>query len=305
MKNIFLILFLIINYFAYSQKKCDSTFLLKHLEALVETEKPRNVQNIESLNKAADYIFKQFSKYSSQVEYQKFLIGKVEYKNVICSFGPKDAERIIIGAHYDVCENQPGADDNASGVAGLLELARMFKGEELIYRIDLVAYTLEEPPHFGSERMGSYKHAQYLSENDIKVLGMVSLEMIGYFSDEKNSQQYPIKALKLFYGSKGDFITSVQTYRSGKFVKKFNRKMGKNKFIKHKKFTAPKSIGGVDFSDHRNYWHFGYSACMITDTAFMRNSNYHKPTDTIESLDLTRMTGVVDAVFESIMKLNK
>ena len=153
--------------------------------------------------------------------------------------------------------------------------------------------------------MGSYKHAEYLSENNIPVLGMISLEMIGYFSDEKNSQRYPFSWLKLFYGNKGDFITSVQTFRSGKFVKKFNRKMGKNDFIKHKKFTAPAKVGGVDFSDHRNYWHFGFSACMITDTAFMRNSNYHQPTDTIESLDLRRMAAVIDAVFDSIIKLNK
>lgn len=305
MKNIILLISLLTFSVGIAQIKCDSTKLLTHLETLVNVEKPRNIQNIKSLNFVANYIYKEFELYSDLVEYQVFTIGEVEYRNVICSFGPKEAERIVIGAHYDVCENQPGADDNASGIAGLIELARLFKGNELKYRVDLVAYTLEEPPYFGSDKMGSYKHAEYLSENDIPVFGMISLEMIGFFSDEKNSQQYPIKGLKLIYGNKGNFITSVQTFRSGKFVKKFNRKMGKNKFIKHKKFTAPVSIGGVDFSDHRNYWHFGFSACMITDTAFMRNSNYHEKSDTIETLDLTRMAAVVDAVFESIMKLNK
>jgi hypothetical protein len=305
MKNILFSIFLSTSLIGFSQMRCDSIKLLTHLERLVNTEKSRNAENIEVLDSIASYIFEEFKLHSNLVEYQTFTVWKSDYKNVICSFGPANAERIIIGAHYDVCESQPGADDNASGISGLLELARLFKGENLNYRIDLVAYTLEEPPYFGSDKMGSYKHAEYLSLNKVPVLGMISLEMIGFFSDEKNSQHYPIKWLKLFYGSKGDFITSVQTFNSGKFVKRFNRKMGKNDFIKHKKFTAPVSIGGVDFFDHRNYWNFGFSACMITDTAFMRNSNYHKKTDTIETLDLTRMTAVIDAIFDSIMKLNK
>jgi len=272
---------------------------------MVEVDKPRNDLNLESLDFVADYIYSEFSKYSKRVEYQLFTVNKKEYKNVICSFGPQDAERIIIGAHYDVCYNQPGADDNASGTAGLLELARLFENKKLNYRIDLVAYSLEEPPNFGMKTMGSYKHAEYLFENKIPVYGMIALEMIGYFSDERKSQHFPIKGLGLFYGTKGNFITSVQTFKAGRFVKKFNRKISKNKFIKHKKFTAPSKIYGVSLSDHLNYWKFGFSACMITDTAFMRNPNYHQKSDTIETLDLTKMVAVIDAVFNSILKISQ
>jgi Zn-dependent M28 family amino/carboxypeptidase len=288
-----------------AQKLCDTTLLLNHLNQIVNTPKPRNFKNVEVLNDVAKYIFDSFKMHSNRVEYQNYLSGKTEFKNVICSFGPEDAERIIIGAHYDVCEGQPGADDNASGVAGLLELARLLEGQNLSKRIDLVAYSLEEPPFFGTKSMGSYQHAKYLYDNQIKVYGMVSLEMIGYFSDEKGSQNYPIKLLSLFYGKTGDFITTVRKFGSGKFAKKFNKQMKKTKSIKHKSFVGPRSIKGLDFSDHRNYWHFGFSACMITDTAFMRNLNYHMKSDTIETLDLKRMAGVVDAVLQSLLKLCK
>ncbi len=237
----FILLFISFNH-AMSQTNCDSTKLLTHLETLVNVEKPRNFKNTDILNQVAEYIHSTFSKYSEHVEYQTYLAGKGEFKNVICSFGPQDAERIVIGAHYDVCENQPGADDNASGVAGLLELARLFKGVELTYRIDLVAYSLEEPPFFATRSMGSYQHAKYLKENEIPVYGMIALEMIGYFSDEKKSQNFPMKGLGLIYGRTGDFITTVRKFGAGKFAKQFKNKMKRNKFIKHKSFTAPKKI---------------------------------------------------------------
>jgi Zn-dependent M28 family amino/carboxypeptidase len=303
--KLFLLFFGLTTYMSMAQQLCDSTILLKHLNEIVNTSKPRNFKNLDILNEVARYIHKEFSEYSGKVEYQNYLSGKTEFKNVICSFGPEDAERIIVGAHYDVCEGQPGADDNASGVSGLLELARLLKGKELTKRIDLVAYSLEEPPFFGTESMGSYQHAKFLYDNKINVYGMISLEMIGYFSDVKGSQNYPIRGLSLIYGKTGNFITTVRKFGSGKFAKKFNKQMRKNDFVKHKSFIGPKSIRGIDFSDHRNYWKFGFSACMLTDTAFMRNPNYHQKTDTIESLDLTRMAAVIDAVFGSLIKLNK
>ncbi|NTW32841.1 MAG: M28 family peptidase [Bacteroidetes bacterium] len=128
----------------------------------------------------------------------------------MCSFGTDNKKRIIIGAHDDVCDQQEGADDNASGVIGLLELSRLLKGQKLNYRIDLVAYSLEEPPYFKTEYMGSYIHAKSLVESKADVYGMVSLEMIGYFKDEKKSQSYPIKPLSILYGNKGNFITLVK-----------------------------------------------------------------------------------------------
>jgi Zn-dependent M28 family amino/carboxypeptidase len=296
------LLFMIFTLSFFAQKS-DTVLIKNHLVTITKTSKFRNYQNIEQLNRVAKYIHTDFSKYANKVSYQEFDVNGVIYKNVICSFGTENSERIVVGAHYDVCGNQEGADDNASGVVGLLELARQLKGKKLNYRIDLVAYTLEEPPYYRTEFMGSYIHAKSLVDEKATVFGMISLEMIAYFKDEKNTQTYPIGLLKLFYGGKGNYITLVNKMHSGKFARKFSSKMKRKASVKTKKFKAPRVLPGIDFSDHRNYWHFGMSALMITDTSFYRNFNYHHDTDTLETLDLNRMAKVIDEVLTTLLEM--
>jgi len=274
-----------------------------HLKKIIQTEKPRNHKNLSVLNQVADYIFKDFHQYADSTYYQPYLVSGKEYKNVVGVFGSQHAKTIVIGAHYDVCGDQDGADDNATGVVGLLELAKMLKGQPLPYRIELVAYTLEEPPYFRSENMGSYIHAKSLAENKVDVYGMFCLEMIGYFDDTKKSQDYPIGILSWIYGNRGNYITLVNKFAKGKFSKRFSRKFRRQDLIKTKKFTAPAKLPGIDFSDHLNYWAFGFSALMITDTAFYRNKNYHEVTDTLETLDLERMSKVIETVYASLISL--
>ncbi len=270
--------------------------LENYLRVITKTAEYRNHENLDQLNQIATYIHNEFEKHSEVLEFQKYLANGVEYKNVIASFGPSDAKRIIVGAHYDVCGDQEGADDNASGVAGILELARQLKGKSLNYGVDLVAYTPEEPPYFRSEAMDSYVHAKFLKENNIDVFGMISVEMIGYFSDEKYSQTYPADILKLFYGNKGDFITLVNRLNKGKFAKRFSRKYKNQKTIRTKRFGGPPAVPGIDWSDHLNYWKHGYSALMLTDTSYLRNKNYHEKTDTLEILDFEKMAKVIDGL---------
>ena len=260
----------------------------------------RDYLNLSALNKVADYIHNELSACCDTVKYQEFTVNSNTYKNVIASIGTEHKERIIIGAHYDVCGQQEGADDNASGLVGLLELARLLSKENLNYRIDFVAYTLEEPPFFKTEQMGSYIHAKSVFDEKQKIKGMICLEMIGYFNDSENSQKYPLSFLKLFYGNKGDFITVVEKFGSGSFSSKIRRLMKKPKLIKTKSFIGPKSIEGLDFSDHRNYWKFGYDALMITNTSFYRNPHYHQQSDKVETLDIERMCRVIDQVYLSV-----
>jgi len=260
----------------------------------------RDYLNLTALNKVADYIHNELSTCCDTVKYQEFTVNKTIYKNVIASIGTQHKERIIIGAHYDVCGQQEGADDNASGLVGLLELARLLSKENLNYRIDFVAYTLEEPPFFKTEQMGSYIHAKSVFDEKQKVKGMICLEMIGYFNDAENSQKYPLGFLKLFYGNKGDFITVVEKFGSGGFSSRIRRLMKKQKLIKTKSFIGPKFIEGLDFSDHRNYWKFGYDALMITNTSFYRNPHYHQISDKLETLDIERMCRVIDQVYLSV-----
>lgn len=273
------------------------------MDSLVNSGGFRNCYNTDALNKAAAFIKNEFSSVSDSIEEQSFFCGGSEYKNVICSINTDKKERIIIGAHYDVDGFQDGADDNASGVVGMLELARLLKGLRLNYRFDFVAYTLEEPPYFRTKDMGSYHHAKFLHDHNISVKGMISLEMIGYFSDLPHSQTYPLPFLSWIYGNKGDYITVVQKYGNGSFGNSIKKLMKKNRLLPTKSFKAPLFVGAVDLSDHRNYWSFGYSAVMLTNTSFYRNPNYHERTDRIPTIDFRRLALVVDELFLSLKQL--
>lgn len=310
MKKLILIITIVLT--SCTQSQTEKEVSLKHvninrvtkdLTVLTQTKESRNYKNVKTLDTIASYIYKELAQVCDSTNYQKYQVQNNEYKNVIGSIGTKNKNRIIIGAHYDVFEEQQGADDNASGVAGLLELARLLSKETLNYRIDFVAYTLEEPPFFRTEQMGSYIHANYLYENKIPVKGMICLETIGYFNEEENSQSYPVKGMQLYYGNKGNFITVVQSKKSGKFGNEIEKLMKKYNLIETKSFNAPSSLKGVDFSDHLNYWNLDYEAVMITNTAFFRNHNYHKKGDTLETLDIPKMSLVIEELYLSIKQI--
>jgi peptidase M28-like protein len=278
---------------------------LKQTVHYLSTMNPsRSYIHPESLERSVKYISQRFIEYGLTPEMQKFEITGNIYENVIASVGPKEGIRMIVGAHYDVCEDQPGADDNASAIAGLLEIARFAKKyeAELPYRVDFVAFTLEEPPFFGTTNMGSYVHAESLKENNIKVRGMICLEMIGFFTDRKKSQTYPLALMRLFYPGTGDFIGVVSNYNSSSLAKQLSRHL-KATSINVETLKAPSFLTGVDFSDHRNYWKFGFDAVMITDTAFYRNSNYHKHSDTMDTLDFDNMKEIVKGICWSLLNM--
>lgn len=300
-KNKIVFMLLILFLAPQVKSQTDTNTLKNHVSAILNTRDYRHFMNTPALNNVSEYIYNELSKSADLVYYQVFTVNNQSYRNVVAIFNGDSPETIVIGAHYDVCGMQHGADDNASGVAGLLEIARQIKDAPLSNRMELVAYTLEEPPFFRTEHMGSYVHAKSLHDSKQPVLGMISLEMIGYFSDAKRSQDYPLGILKLIYGNKGNFITLVNKFGKGKFAAHFTRKFKQTAKIRTKRFAGPKLLPGVDFSDHLNYWSFGFSALMITDTAFYRNKNYHMATDTIETLDFERMGIVVDDVVRVLL----
>ncbi|MDH5232762.1 MAG: M28 family peptidase [Gammaproteobacteria bacterium] len=283
----------------------DQSYLKKVVTELSVNIGARNFDQSEGLEKASRYIVGEFEKQGHKVVLQKYVIEEIdEVENIIVSLGPKDAERIVVGAHYDTYRDQPGADDNASGVAGLLALAGFLKKHEsnLKRRIDFVAYTLEEPPFFRSEFMGSYIHAKSLKDNNIDVLGMISLEMIGYYSNKENSQEYPLGLMKIMYPTTGDFIGVVSNVSSNGLKSQFAEYLAVSS-IPVETLSAPSWLVGVDFSDHLNYWQFGYDAIMVTDTAFYRNANYHQKTDIIETLNFKLMAEVIRGVSYGLFML--
>jgi hypothetical protein len=281
----------------------DSGRLEAHVRVLSEQLSPRDESHQENLDLVAGYIRQEFEKANGQVSEHPYEVRGKIYRNVIARFGPQTSEEVIVGAHYDAAGSQPGADDNASGVAGLIELAHLLGNTELPLRVELVAYTLEEPPNFRTPAMGSAVHAASLKRGGSRVRVMLGLEMIGYFSDASGSQGFPSSLLSFFYPSQGNFIAVVGNIGEGLLVRRIKKAMLGASALPVYSINAPASLPGIDFSDHLSYWNEGYPAVMITDTAFYRNHAYHTSGDTPERLDYKRMAMVVGGVYGAVVDL--
>ncbi|MCG8576252.1 MAG: M28 family peptidase [Flavobacteriales bacterium] len=282
--------------------KASKDRLYKHVEFLTELRPFRNCWNFESLEKVCTYIKQEFNEIGVSCKEQVWKARGNDYKNIIATYNPAKKQRLIVGAHYDVCGNQAGADDNASAVAGMLEAARMvFENKpDFDYRIDFVAYCLEEPPFFGTQEMGSYVHAKSLHDEGAEVMGMICYEMIGYFSDEPNSQPFPIPGLDKIYPTTANFIIVVGTPKYHDFNVKVHELMKEGAGIDVQMIDMAEIGSLAGLSDQQSYWQFDYPALMINDTSFVRNPNYHEETDTIDTLDFDKMTEVVNASYKAI-----
>jgi hypothetical protein len=277
--------------------------LRAHVQMLAVTCHPRSHDEPQNLDRAAAYIREQLKSEGGRVVEQEYEWGSERYRNVIASFGPEDGPRVVVGAHYDTVEGSPGADDNASGVAGLIELGRRLGESPPRGRVDLVAFTLEEPPHFRSERMGSAHHAASLRAAGVAVRAMLSLETIGCFRDEEDSQSYPLGVLRALYPSRGNFVAVIGRLRDGGLTRAVKRAMLSASELPVESLNAPAVMAGVDFSDQLSYWAYGYPGLMVTDTAFYRNPRYHEPTDLPDTLDYARMGQVVQGVHAAVRAL--
>jgi len=274
----------------------DEVALEGHVRALAVDFHPRSVDDPAKLEAAGDYVLAQMRAAGATPRIQEVQAGGKTWRNILASFGPTEGPLLVIGAHYDSCGDTPGADDNASGVAALLELARLLAASPPSQPVELVAFTLEEPPYFRTESMGSFWHARELQRQGRGVRLMMSLEMIGYFRDEPKSQRYPGGGLGAFYPDQGNFIALVGPFRDFGLMRDIKGVFRGASDLPVESINAPASVRGIDFSDHMNYWRFGMPAIMVTDTAFLRNANYHQRGDTPETLDYARMAKVVRAV---------
>ena len=271
--------------------------LESHVNMLSQTLHPRDWQHVDNLTQCADYIRSHFTRAGATIESQGFDVQGQQYQNVIGRFGAGKGSKLVIGAHYDACEGTPGADDNASGTAALIELAYLLGQHAPNREIELVAYVLEEPPFFRTPFMGSAVHAKSIAGESIT--GVIVLEMVGTFNDERGSQSYPSALLRLIYPSRGNFIAVVGTWDQGDWIKSVKVGMKNTSDLPVYSIRAPTAVPGIDFSDHMNYWPHDFKALMITDTAFYRNKAYHSEGDTADRLDYERMSQVVIAVFEA------
>lgn len=267
----------------------------------------RNHKNIEELIRVSAWLKNQMEKFGIPCSYQSYAVanqaGNQNYRNVVCKLNVGASKQVILGAHYDVHEETHGADDNASGVAGVLEAARILAAQRrsLNQNVEFVFYTLEEPPYFRTEQMGSAVHAKSVLTQKDQISGVYILEMIGYFN-RKHIQEYP-SGLKWLYPSHGNFIAAVSNLNSRQLGNDYCDAMQSLKRLDCQKLVAPSFVTGIDFSDHLNYWKYDIPALMITDTAFFRNKNYHTANDTIDTLNLNKMKDVIDGVVTTILQL--
>lgn len=268
--------------------------LRQHVTTLADTIGERNYLRYEALESAARYISESLAGSGYQVAFHEYAVGGRTYRNVEAELRGSGAadEVVVLGAHYDSVEGAPGADDNASGVAGLLELARLLRHEAFNRTVRFVAFPNEEPPHFLTEHMGSRVYAARAARLGERIVAMYALESIGYYADEPGSQQYPFP-LSLFYPDVGDFIGFVGNLRSRSLVRRSIAAFRAAATIPSEGAAAPAWLPGINWSDQDSFWIHGYEAVMITDTAPFRNPYYHTPLDTSDRLDYGRMARVV------------
>jgi len=259
---------------------------------------PRSFREAGALRRAADFITAELESCGYAPVFQDFDVDGIPFRNIIAEKkGVTQPDRVmVLGAHYDTVPGTPGADDNASGVAGMLELARLSAERDFGITVRFVAFAPEEPPFFRSDGMGSFRYARSLKEKGEDVAGMICLEMIGYFTDRPESQLFPSSFMKWMFPDRGNFIVLVSNMASRGFLDEVKQAFRSGTSLPVESLAAPPVVPGVDLSDHWAFQHLGYRALMVTDTAFYRNPHYHLEGDRPETLDYTRMAAVVEGL---------
>ena len=282
-----------------------------HVTMLATDIGERHAFEAHAYARAADWIEQQFRELGYDATRQTFQVhhaslgpGGVPSHNIIAQRrGRTRAEEIIvIGAHYDSVRGSPGANDNASGVAAMLELARHFADREPTRTLRFIAFANEESPFYGTQNMGSLRNASASRGAAEDIRGMLSLETIGYYSEVDGSQRYPAP-LSAFYPARGNFIGFVANTRSRAFLHQIITDFRDAATIASEGGALPESLPGVGWSDHWAFWRAGYPALMVTDTAPFRYPHYHLRSDTPDKLDYTRMARIVTGLQAVIGRL--
>ena len=265
----------------------------------------RNMWHYGQLNTAADFIEDSFSRAGLQTRRDSYDMRGQACHNIDAEIPGARPEILLIGAHYDSVFGSPGANDNGTGVAATLGLARRFARTKPEHTLRFVAFVNEEPPYFLSGEMGSLVYARRCKARGDKISAMISLETIGYFSDAPHSQTYPSPGLGIFYPKVGNFIGFVSNVHSRALLRRVIALFRKHAKIRSEGAALPAFVPGVGWSDQWSFWRQGYPAIMVTDTAPFRYPYYHSSSDTPDKLDYDRFTLVVRGMEKVIEDLDK
>lgn len=288
-----------------SDEEFLKTQLEEHVFMLSHTIGERNIWHYERLVTAANYIERTFRNLGYDVAKQEYQTEKVPVWNIAAEIAgsSRPEEIILVGAHYDSVIGSPGANDNASGVAALLEMARLMKMANPSRTIRFVAFVNEEPPFFQTGDMGSRRYSSFVRARNENILAMFSLETIGWYSDMQGSQKYPFP-LSWFYPATGNFLAFVGNIPSRSLVHRTIGVFRTKTAFPSEGISAPGWITGIDWSDHWSFWEEGYPAVMVTDTALFRYDFYHTAQDTHEKLNYRSMAQAVWGIFTVVKDLS-
>lgn len=286
--------------------------LRRHVDRLAGLIGPRKLSRPKSIDATLGLLRSEWSEMGYSVAEESYEAIDSEATNLIVDMPGRQGSRradeiILLGAHYDTALETPGADDNASAVAVLLEVSRMLRGHVGKRAARYVAFACEEAPYFNVGAMGSQHNARRARERGDKIHAMLCLEMVGYFRDEPGSQQRPSALPKWthpFFPSRGNFLAAVGNLRSWRLLWPMRRGFKRATRLPLFSIALPESkVPDIRRSDNSSYWDQGYPALMLTDTSFLRNPNYHQVTDTPDTLDYPRMTEVAIGVAGAMRRL--
>jgi Zn-dependent M28 family amino/carboxypeptidase len=269
--------------------------LRKHVTVLSEEIGERNLWRDGTLAASADYIEQTLEKSGYPVTSQEYTVQGTRVRNLMATLGglSRAEEIVLIGAHYDTVRGSPGANDNASGIAALLEIARLLATRPLARSVRFVAFVNEEAPFFYTWDMGSHRYAREARERGDNISAMLSLETLGYYSDAPGSQRYPNPLYAWLYPDTGNFIGFVGNLASRRLVRQCLGAFRRHSRFPSEGVAAPGNMTGIHWSDHWSFWQEGYRAVMVTDTALFRYPHYHAGTDLPDKLDYERLARVV------------
>ena len=280
--------------------------LYDHVEHLSVRIGSRSVSEYDKLLEAEGYIKDRLEGMGCPYVLQSYVYGGLTFSNIVVTVPGEGARTgsVVVGAHYDTVYGTPGADDNASAVAVLLELCRHLKDHRPLRNLKLVFFTLEEPPLFKSDNQGSYIYAKDARARNEEITAMICLEMLGYYGDEAGGQAFPLPGMNFIFSTTPNFIAVVGNLQSRDLVVTVRDSIQRACPVPVEAMATLRYIPGVDLSDHRSFWDMGYPAVMITDTAMYRNPNYHTPNDTIDTLDFQRMASLLKGLVQASKDLS-
>jgi hypothetical protein len=278
--------------------------LATHVRVLASEIGERNLWRADALEAAARYVGDRFRDFGYQVHAQPFEVEGRTVKNLEAPLvgTSLSTEIVVVGAHYDTVQGSPGADDNASGIAAVMESARLLASTNLARTVRFVAFVNEESPFFQSGLMGSRIYARQARSRGERIVAMISVESVGFYSDEPGSQRYPFP-FGLLYPGTANFIGFVANPSSRTLLRRVIASFRDYATIPSEGAAPPGWMPGVGWSDHWSFWEEGYEAIMVTDTALYRNPHYHMPGDTPDTLDDERMTRVVSALARVVAEI--